>query len=81
MDKQAIVLETMTFILCIFMIVLSILKLRESYADLDFVSKKMSEKDANVQQIIDLQKSKKKVCRKPSGSEIFSKTVVAHLPP
>ena len=71
----------MTFILCIFMIVLSILKLRESYADLDFVSKKMSEKDANVQQIIDLQKSKKKVCRKPSGSEIFSKTVAAHLPP
>ncbi len=51
-ETEAIVLEIATFLLTILIIGLSIGKLRESYADLDFVSKKLSEKGAAFKQEI-----------------------------
>ena len=73
-DTNIIILDVAVLVLTILLIGLSVGKLRESYADLDYVSKKLVEKGPSFKaDILKFQREKKKECRRPHGSEIFSK--------
>lgn len=62
-------LEVALLVLTLLLLGLSIGKLRESYADLNYVSKKLIEKGPSFrQEIIKFQREKKKECRRPHGS-------------